>query len=73
MVGHLKRGKRGCFAKTIFSFIEADQHSSCSVIIKADKAVNFGDEEGMQVPCMPRISGQEKFVNILKELECLEK
>ena len=74
VVGHLKRGKRGRFAKTIFYFLEADQHSSCSVIIKADKAVNFGDGEGMQVPCKLRISGQEKFVNILKkELERLEK
>ena len=74
VVGHLKRGKLGHFAKTIFYFLEADQHSSCSVIIKADKAVNFGDGEGMQVPCKLRISGQEKFVNILKkELERLEK
>ena len=47
VVGHLKRGKRGCFAKTIFYFLEADQHRACSVIIKADKAVNFGDGEGM--------------------------
>ena len=74
LVGHLKREKLGCFAKTIFYFLEADQHSSCSVIIKADKAVNFGDGEGMQVPCKLRISGREKFVNILKkELEHLEK
>ena len=74
VVGHLKRGKCGCFAKTIFYFLEADQDSSCSMIIKADKAVNFGDGEGMQVPCKLRISGQEKFVNILKkELERLEK
>jgi len=50
-----------------------DQHSSCSVVIKADKAVNFGDGEGMQVPCKLILAGQEKFVNILKkELECLE-
>ena len=74
VVGHLKRGKRGRFAKTIFYFLEADQHSSCSVIIKADKAVNFRDGKGMQVSCKLRISGQEKFVNILKkELERLEK
>ena len=67
VVGHLKRGKLGCFAKTIFYFLEADQHSSCSVII-------YGDGEGMQVPCKLRISGQEKFVNILKkQLERLEK
>ena len=44
------------------------------MVIKADKAVNFGDGEGIQVPCKLRLSGQEKFVNILKkELERLEK
>ena len=73
VVVHLKRGKRGRFAKTIFYFLEADQHSSCSVIIKANKTVYFEDGEGMQVPCKLRIHGLEKFVNILKELERLEK
>ena len=47
VVGHLKRGKSWHFAKTILYFIETEQHSSCSVVIKADKAVNFGDGEGM--------------------------
>ena len=28
VVGHLKRGTLGRFAKTIFYFLEADQHSS---------------------------------------------
>ena len=74
VVGHLKGGKSRRFAKTIFYFLETDQHSSCSVVIKADKAVNFGDGERMQVPCKLRHPGQEKFVNILKkELERLEK
>ena len=74
VVGHLKRGKIGHFAKTIFYFLETDHHSSCSVVIKADKAVNLGDGEGMQVPCKLRLSGQEKFVNNLKKgLERLEK
>ena len=55
-------------------FLRQTSISPCSVIIKADKAVNFGDGEGMQVPCKLRISGQEKFANILKkELERLEK
>ena len=74
VVGHLKRGKSGRFAKIIFYFLETDKHSSCSVAIKAGKAVNFGDGEGMQIPSKLTLSGQEKFVNILKkELECLEK
>ena len=61
VVGHLKRGKSGRFAKTIFY-----------LIIKG-KAVNLGDGEGMQVPCKLRLSGAGKFVNVLqKELDNLE-
>ena len=72
VVGHLKRGKSGRFAKTIFYFLRADPRSSCSVIIKG-KAVNLGDGEGMQVPCKLRLSGAGKFVNVLqKELDNLE-
>ena len=55
VVGHLKRGKSGRFAKTISYFLQADPCSSCRVIIKG-KAVNLGDGEGMQVPCKLMIS-----------------
>ena len=65
VVGHLKRGKSGHFAKTIFYFLRADPRSSCSVIIKG-KAVNLGDGEGMQVPCKLRLSGAGKFVKFYK-------
>ena len=72
VVGHLKRGKSGRFAKTIFYFLRADTYSSCTVIIKG-KAVNLGDGEGMQVPCKLKFTGQEKYVEILqKELKKLD-
>ena len=72
VVGHLKRGKSGRLAKTIFYFLRADTYSSCTVIIKG-KAVNLGDGEGMQVPCKLKFFGQEKYVKILqKELKKLD-
>jgi hypothetical protein len=72
VVGHLKRGKSGRFAKTIFYFLRADTYSSCTVIIKG-KAVNLGDGEGMPVPCKLKFFGQEKYVKILqKELKKLD-
>ena len=39
---------------------------------KSNNSSGREDGEGMQVPCKLRISGQEKFVNILKKLERLE-
>ena len=64
-MGHLQRGKSGRFAKTIFYFLLADTHGSCSVIIKG-KAVNLGDEEGMEVPCRLKLSGQAKYVKVVQ-------
>ena len=34
VVGHLKRGRTGRFAKTIFYFLRADRHNSCKVTIE---------------------------------------
>ncbi len=69
VVGHLKLGKSGRFAKTVFYFLRADAYSSSTVIIKG-KAVNLGDGEGMQVPCKLKFIGQKKYVEILqKELK----
>ena len=71
VVGHLKRGKSGRFAKTVFYFLRADAYSSCMVITKG-KAVNLGDGEGMQVPCKLEFTGQKKYIEILeKELNKL--
>ena len=66
VTGHLKRGKDGRFAKTIFYFLRADPHSSCIATVKG-KAVNLGDGEGMQVPCKLTLRGERRFVDILKE------
>ncbi len=60
VVGHLKRGKSGRFAKTVFYFLRADAYSSCTVIIKG-KAANLGDGEGMQVPCKLKFIRQKKI------------
>ena len=47
IVGHLKKGRTGRFAKTVFYFLRADEKGSCTAIVKG-KAVNLGDGEGMQ-------------------------
>ena len=57
VVGHLKKGTSGKFAKLISYFLKNDR-SLCDVIIKG-KPVNLGDGEGMQVPCELLITGYE--------------
>lgn len=71
-VGHLKKGKSGRFAKTVFYFLRADKTGSCSVIVRG-KPVNLGDGEGMQVPCSLHFTGQKAFIEVLrKQLSSLE-
>ena len=35
----------------IFYFLRADPYAKCVVVVTR-KAINFGDGDGMQVPCM---------------------
>ena len=65
MVGHLRVGKTGNFAKTICYFLKADKYRIYEVEITG-KPVSLGDGEGMQVPCKLKLIGRSKFVNILK-------
>ena len=65
IVGHLKKGKTGRFAKMIFYFLRADEEKgSCTAIVKG-KAVNLGDGKGMQRPCTLHFKGTTKFINVL--------
>ena len=55
VIGHLKKGKSGKFAK-LFPYFLKNECSSCEVIVKG-KPVNFGDREGIQIPCELVITG----------------
>ena len=68
IVGHLKKGTSGRFAKTIFYFLRSDAYSSAWAKVTG-KRCNLGDGEGIQVPCKLSLSGQPKSVSPLhKEL-----
>ena len=51
VIGHLPLGENGKFAKTIFYFLRADPYVKCNKTV-VGKAVNLGDGDGMQVPCI---------------------
>ena len=65
IVGHLKLGKDGKFAKTVFYFLRAGEYGLCDFLIKG-KPVNLGDGDGMQVPCSLNFNGRKKFIDILE-------
>ena len=63
VVGHLERGVH--FAQTIFYFLRADETAQCVVTIEG-KPTNLGDKLGQKVPCSLRLTGQTKFIKVLK-------
>jgi len=72
VVGHLKEGKSGRFAKTVLYLLRGDKDGSCSVIVRG-KPVNLGDGEGIQVPCILRFMGQKTFIEVpRKQLSSLD-
>ena len=66
VVGHLPLGENGKFGKTIFYFLCADPYGKCNITVTG-KAVNLGDGDEMQVPCILQLSGQKSMVEILKQ------
>ena len=66
VVGHLPIGENGKFGKSIFHFLRADPYGKCNITVTG-KAVNLGDGDGMQVPCILHLSGQKSMVEILKQ------
>ena len=65
IVGHLKKGISGRFQKTIFYFLRSNAYSSAWTKVTG-KRWNLGNGEGMQVHCKLSLSGQPKFVSLVK-------
>ena len=63
IVGHLKKGRTGRFAKTVFYLLRADKKGSCTALVKG-KAVNPWDGE---VPCTLHFKGTAKFIDVLRQ------
>ena len=66
IVGHLMQGKSGKFAKSIFYFMRASHCNKCSVIVTGNP-VNLGKGEGMQVPCIIKITGIPLMIKTLQK------
>ena len=66
VTGHLKKGKTGRYAKTVFYFLRANPINTASITV-TEKRVNFGDGQGLQIPCTNLFKGEEKYIEVLKK------
>ena len=67
VVGHLSKGRSVRFVKTVSYFLRAS-NENCYRVEVTGKRVNLGDGEGLEIPCILHISGEAKFVSILKNI-----
>ena len=65
IVRHLRKGTSRRFAKTIFYFLRNNAYSSAWAKVTG-KRCNLGDGEVMQARCKLSLSGQPKFVSLLR-------
>ena len=66
IVGHLKKGKSGRFAKTMFYYLRSHPQANYTAKVTG-KRFNICDGEGLQVPCILQFTGERKFISVLKE------
>ena len=64
VVGHVDKGRSGRFAKILSYFLRADGMSMCQVEVNGD-AVKVGDGKGQKIPCILKVKGEDRYVNIL--------
>ena len=50
LIGHLKKGKRGRYAKTDFYFFRANPMNAARITVTG-KSSNFGNGQGSQILC----------------------
>ena len=66
VTGHLKKGKTGRYAKTVFYFLRANPMNTASITVTVSR-VKFGDGQGLQVPYTILFKGEEKYIDVLKK------
>ena len=66
IIGHLKKGKSERFAKAIFYYLRSHPQANCAAKVTGKK-IYLGDGEGLQVPFILQITGERKFISVLKK------
>ena len=71
VIGHLKKGKTGRYAKTDFSFIRANPMNAARITVTG-KSVNFGNGQGLQIPGTILFKREEMYIEVSKKTVELE-
>ena len=66
VICHLKKGKTDRYVKTVFYFLKSNPMNTASITVTG-KRVNFGDGQGLQIPCTILFKGEEKYIEVLKK------
>ena len=66
VIDHLKKGKTVPYTKTVFYFLQVNPMNTSSINVTGKK-VNFGDGQGLQIPCAISFKGEEKYIEVLKK------
>ena len=66
VIGHLKKGKTGRYAKTVFYFLRANPMNAAR-ITDTGKTVNFGNGQDMQIPSIILFKREEIYIGALKK------
>ena len=66
IVGHLKKGKSGRFAKTIFYYLGSHPQAKCTAKVTGTR-FNLGDGEGLRVSRILQFNEERQFISVLKK------
>ena len=66
VIGHLKKGKTIRYAKTDFYFLRANPMNAATITVTG-KSVNFGNGQGLQIPCTILFKIEEIYIEVLKK------
>ena len=66
VIGQLKKGKTGRYAKAVFYFLRANPMSTACITVTG-KRVNSGDGQGLQISRTILFKGEEKYIEVLKK------
>ena len=71
VIGHLKKGKTIRYAKTDFYFLRANPMNAARITVTG-KSVNFGNGQGLQIPCTILFKREEIYIEVSKKTVELE-
>ena len=62
VISHLKKGKTGRYAKTVFYFLRANPMNTASITVTVRRVI-FKDRQGLQIFCTILFKGEENKKN----------